>query len=300
MSLSAFTLIVISALLHSSWNLVAKKNHMSIAFYTLICTTCTLIWSHVLFWTPVPIRVLPAQFWILLALSILSDLVYCTGLSLTYRYMEMSTAYPVMRALPILLTLMVTALLGWGEPLSPIAICGCVVLFVGCLLMPLKKFSDFKLKNYMTLTMFCVFLAACGTTGYTVFDKQAQAVMSEVVGDYAKPLRSLTFYIVRSCSLTSSLWLLVLLVSPLRRDMFQLIRSRNWQPCICGLCASGTYVLVLIAMNYVTNATYVQCFRQLGLPFGLVAGIVFLKESCTLTKIIGVALILAGLTLTVL
>ena len=148
--------------------------------------------------------------------------------------------------------------------------------------------------------MFCVFLAACGTTGYTVFDKQAQAVMSEVVGDYAKPLRSLTFYIVRSCSLTSSLWLLVLLASPLRRDMFQLIRSRNWQPCICGLCASGTYVLVLIAMNYVTNATYVQCFRQLGLPFGLVAGIVFLKESCTLTKIIGVALILAGLTLTVL
>ncbi|MBP5640761.1 MAG: hypothetical protein J6X55_14870 [Victivallales bacterium] len=300
MSVFAFTLIVISALLHSSWNLVAKKNHMSVAFYTLICTTCTLIWSHVLLWTPVPVSVLPARFWVLLGLSVLSDLVYCTGLSFTYRTMEMSTAYPVMRALPILMTLMVTALLGWGEPLSPIAICGCVVLFCGCLLMPLKKFSDFKLSNYLTISMLFVLLTALGTTGYTVLDKQAQAVMSEVVDGYAKPIRSLTFYILRSCSLSSTLWLVVLLTSPLRRDLFQLIRSKNWQPCVCGLCASGTYVLVLIAMNYVTNATYVQCFRQLGLPFGLIAGIIFLKESSTLTKWLGVALILAGLTLTVL
>ena len=300
MSLSAFVLIVISAILHSTWNLVAKKNHMSIAFYTLICTTCTLVWSHVLLWTPVPISLLPARFWTLLVLSVLSDIVYCTGLSLTYRYMEMSTAYPVMRALPILLTLAATALLGWGDPLSPVAIAGCVVLFAGCMLMPMKRITDFKLSNYMTISMLCVLLTACGTTGYTLFDKQAQTVMSGVVSEYAKPLRSLTFYIVRSCSLSGSLWALVLLAPPLRRDMFQLIRARNWQPCLCGLCASGTYVLVLIAMNYVKNATYVQCFRQLGLPFGLVAGIVFLKESCTLTKCLGVALILAGLTLTVL
>lgn len=300
MSFFAFILIVTSAMLHATWNLIAKKNHITFAFYTLLSVTCTLFWSHVLFWTPVPISQFPMRFWILLGASVASDLVYCSGLALTYRYLEMSTAYPVMRALPILMTLGVTAVLGWGAPLSNVAVIGCFVLFAGCLLMPLKHFSDFKLKNYLTISMLCVLVAASGTTGYTVFDKQAQNVLTEIFSEYSKPIRSLTYYIVRSCCLSCTLWITVLLIAPLRRNMFQLLRQKTLQPCLCGVCASCTYVLVLVAMNYVTNATFVQCFRQLGLPFGMAAGVIVLKEKCTLTKWVGVSLILLGLVLTVL
>ena len=42
MSLMAFVLIVVSAGLHASWNLVAKKNRMTIPFYALICTSAML------------------------------------------------------------------------------------------------------------------------------------------------------------------------------------------------------------------------------------------------------------------
>ena len=71
-------------------------------------------------------------------------------------------------------------------------------------------------------------------------------------------------------------------------------------PFVGGICASGTYVLVLIAMNYVTNVSYVQVFRQLGLIFGLLGGVIILKERCSMPKIVGTLLIISGLVLTVL
>ena len=61
-----------------------------------------------------------------------------------------------------------------------------------------------------------------------------------------------------------------------------------------------SYGLVLIAMNYVTNVSYVQVFRQLGLLVGVAGGIIILKERCSATKIIGSLLIVTGLIMTVL
>ena len=63
-----------------------------------------------------------------------------------------------------------------------------------------------------------------------------------------------------------------------------------------GVCASLTYLLVLVAMNFVTNVAYVQAFRQIGLLIGLVEGVFILHERCTAPKFAGFALILAGLT----
>ncbi len=84
-----------------------------------------------------------------------------------------------------------------------------------------------------------------------------------------------------------------------RAILKDLLRERSWHPYLAGLFAGLAYVLVLVAMNYVTNVSYVQVFRQMGLPVGMVAGILFLKERCSLPKFIGVLLILLGLLLTV-
>ena len=50
-------------------------------------------------------------------------------------------------------------------------------------------------------------------------------------------------------------------------------------------------------MGLVTNVSFIQAFRQLSLPIGVALGIVILKEKISLPKIIGVALLLAGLVL---
>ena len=74
MSLIAFVLIVISAGLHASWNLVAKKNHITIPFYAVICTSAMLFWIHVQFWTPIRLFDISWQFWLYMLLSVLFDI----------------------------------------------------------------------------------------------------------------------------------------------------------------------------------------------------------------------------------
>ena len=188
MTLLAFLLIVFSAGLHALWNLLAKRSTMSVAFYAVICMTSASLWLHTQLWTPVNVAKLPGLFFVYIIASVFSDLCYCLGLVRAYRTMEMSTAYPMMRSLPLLLTAAVTSLAGWGAPLTPLALLGMGVVFIGCLMMPMKDFSHFNLKEYFSSKMFFIFLVACGTTGYTIFDSQAQHVFREAYPELAKPI----------------------------------------------------------------------------------------------------------------
>jgi drug/metabolite transporter (DMT)-like permease len=301
MSFTAFLLIVISAGLHASWNMVARKNRMTVPFYTVIGTTAMLIWLHVQFWTPVPVWSLPGRFWLMTYASVTCDCIYCFGLMQIYKRMEMATAYPVMRSLPIILTALATYVLGWGKPLTAVSCLGFLIVFAGALLMPLSSFSDFKLSNYLNLNMLFILVAACGTTGYTIFDSQSQQVLKACLPDISAPIRSLTYYSTRGMALTSTLWILCLLFKGNRQDVLA-FRDRKLlrQAILAGLFASFSYTLVLCAMNYVTNVSYVQVFRQLGLPIGMLLGVFILKEHCTLNKVVGMVMILAGLAISVL
>ena len=69
---------------------------------------------------------------------------------------------------------------------------------------------------------------------------------------------------------------------------------RSIYPVAAGCCSSSAYALILLAMTYVTNVSYIQAFRQLSLPLGFAAGVFFLHEKATLPKIIGVIVILTG------
>jgi drug/metabolite transporter (DMT)-like permease len=69
-----------------------------------------------------------------------------------------------------------------------------------------------------------------------------------------------------------------------------------WLPsAIAGLMMSGAYGLVLLAMAYVRNVSFISAFRQLSIPIGAVMGIVFRKESRPWPKLFGIVLILLGL-----
>jgi len=66
-------------------------------------------------------------------------------------------------------------------------------------------------------------------------------------------------------------------------------------PAAAGICCSCAYALILFAMQYVTNVSFIQAFRQLSLPLGFLAGVIFLHEENSRTKTTGLILILAGL-----
>ena len=84
-----------------------------------------------------------------------------------------------------------------------------------------------------------------------------------------------------------------------RRDAAELFSRGIGAAVLAGVFAGLTYLLVLLAMNYVKNVSYVQAFRQLGLVIGMLEGILILRERFTLTKIVGITLIVSGLVMTV-
>lgn len=57
------------------------------------------------------------------------------------------------------------------------------------------------------------------------------------------------------------------------------------------------YALVLIAMAFAENVSYVVGFRQLSIPLGAIVGILVLKEPSPVPKLAGVAIMFAGLVL---
>lgn len=300
MSLLAFIFIFLSAVLHAGWNLITKRSGATLAFYATICLTSCLMWIHTQFWTPIPLwGKMPFAFWCCLGGSIASDCIYGIFLLRAYRTMEMSTAYPMMRALPLLFTAFLTMLFGWGKMLSPVALLGMGVVFIGCIIMPLKEFRDFDIKAYLSRNMLTILIVACGTTGYTIFDSEAQKILRSICDpSLSKAISSMTYYSTRSILLTSSLFLIVFSHSASRKELFSIIRERNLTPVYAGLIASFAYFLVLLSMNYVTNVSFVQVFRQMGMLLGMLGGILILKERPALPKYVGVTLIISGLILT--
>ena len=318
MTATAFFLILFSAGLHASWNLLAKKSHMTFAFYTAMMIVDMLMGAWVLFVLPVRLGSLSPAFYLTTCGAALGETIYCTGLVMSYRRMDMSAAYPMMRSLPLIFTALVTSVFGVGKPLSLLALIGMATVFAGCVVMPLDKFSDFRLSNYRNRTILFVLLAALGTTLYTICDSEAQKVMgvctskvsaagvAAVVGMNARipmvsdTMISCTYYEFRHIAVVAALGLVVLVAVPsARAEATAMPRNGMWTPLLAGVFAGLTYILVLLAMNHVTNVSYVQGFRQLGLVIGMLEGIFILKERCTLTRMTGITLIVSGLVLTV-
>ena len=299
MSITAFVLIIFSAGFHASWNLIAKRSHMNLAFYSLLDVIAVLMGAWIWFRLPLNISNLAPAFYLAAAGSALGETIYCIGLIMAYRKMDMSAAYPMMRSLPLIFTALLTALLGIGKPLSLVTQIGMATVFAGCVVMPLDKFSDFRLSNYMDKKIAFVLMAALGTTVYTICDSEAQRVMSSCAPEVSETMISCTYYELRHLAVLIPVGTLALAIPTGRSDMSALFRGGIGAALLAGILSGLTYMLVLLAMNYVSNVSYVQAFRQLGLVIGMLEGFFILKERCTPTRILGIVLIVTGLVMTV-
>lgn len=295
MTATAFFLILTSAFLHAGWNFLSKKTVPSLAFYSLSCGTAALLWLIPFLLSDFSCAEMSGRFWLLTAVSVVFEIMYVAGLAYAYRLSDISLVYPLARALPLLFTAAVTMIFQLGNrQMSLPALLGMAVIFVGCLLMPMRTFRDFKLRSYCNVVILFVLLAAIGTTGYTVIDSLA---MAEIQAVYQRKsiMLSISYLFFIEAGIAVGAGLLAISRRTERKEYSRLIKLRA--PFLTGVFSSSAYVLVLLAMAYVSNVCYIQAFRQISLPLGVLAGIFILKESHGLPKILGTALIVLGLLL---
>ena len=294
MTLTAIILILLSTCLHAGWNLIAKSSKPSPMFFLVLTIVTSVILTPVLLMNLGGLNGMSAKFWYLLAATGFSQALYYTGLAQSYRYGDISLVYPLARALPVLIVPMVCNGIGIGKPLSYQAIAGMILIGAGCLIMPVKEFKNWHIRDYWGKALIWVIPAAIGTTAYTIIDSELMKFLA--VKAFNVPANT-----IYSCLISLSIlpWLAGLVSFTGRWHDINNYKGRKLlRPAGAAVACSLAYMLVLASMNYVTNVSYVAGFRQLSIPLGVIMGVVILKEKFYLPRIIGCIIIAAGLILT--
>ncbi len=297
MSLTAIILVILSAFVHAGWNLLSKRQHPTAAFFLVASLAGALLLTPflVLYGNRV-ISGMPGQIWVFLVASGFFLALYYISLAGAYRAGDMSVAYPLARSSPVIVVTIVTLMLGRGEQVSAVCVAGIILVVGGCFLIPLKRLGDLRLRNYLNLTCGLALLAAIGTSGYSIVDDEA---LRQLRNQATIGKTQVTLVYAGLEALSASIWLLlfVTLRRSGRSNLNQLLRSTRLDAVLAGVAIYFAYVLVLIALAFADNVSYVVGFRQLSVPLGAILGIVVLKEVPHGPKMAGVIVMFVGLIL---
>ena len=298
MSITAAILLIISAATHAGWNFISKKEHPTQAFYLVANTIGVICVLPVLFYYGHQIYLIPLVVWIYAGLSGFFLAAYLEALAGSYRSGDISIAYPLSRALPVIFVFCFTLFLGQGKPLGVWFTLGAILVVGGCIILPLRAFGEFQISNYKNLCVVLAVLAAVGITGYTVTDDIALRHLRELTAKPFDPVDGTLIYMVLEgigCSLWQSLFVIP---QPRERANFtDVLNNYKGAAATTGIGIYLTYGLVLVSMNFVTNVSYVAAFRQLSVPIGALFGMALLREPRYNPKIMAVAMIFIGLIL---
>ena len=268
------------------------------AFYVLVSGSCLCTMLPLMPFSGVDLSIMPMRFWLTAIAGGVCGLICDIGLSRAYRLSDVSLAYPLARALPVIFTALITTIFGIGARPSVLALFGMLIISFGCILMPMKNFGDLHWKNYCNRAIYGIILAAIGTTGYTIFDSEGLRIFSQYQ-QLSRWHNALGYYFLRESMLFLSLCIFVLAI-PYERQFLTKKLFCHPHPYFAGIFATLAYLLVLMATGMVTNVSFVQAFRQMSLPVGMLLGVLFLKEKCAMPKLVGITLIIGGLIITVL
>ena len=293
MTITAAILVFISVFMHAAWNLMSKTTQPSTAFYLIMNFIGGIIWLPFFLMSAKTFWGLPPVFYWLFAATCVFEVIYMFGLAHGYKHGDISLIYPLVRTLPVIMLAVITLVAGIGKPFGPITLSGMIIIAAGCFIMPFESFRKISFKNLNGIALVFVCLGAIGTTGYTLCDSQALKQISP--DGNVSAVCTLGYLFLMQTGLTLGEVPLVLFDKREHEAMKTLWGKRIIYPVIAGVISSMSYALILIAMQYVTNVSYIQAFRQMSLPIGFLAGIIFLHEKSSATKIIGLLLILIGL-----
>jgi uncharacterized membrane protein len=298
MSLTAIVLLVISACMHAGWNFVGKRQYPTTGFFLVANWVGIACISPVLLYSWEKLVFVPQSVWILSVVGGSFYSLYCAALAAAYRAGDLSIAYPLSVSSPVIFVTATTLALGKGQDIVGWTLIGIVTVALGCFILPMKRFGEFRIRNYLNAC--CVFgcLSGVGIAGMTMADYEALRRLRDLPGKPFGAIEAPLAYILFS-AISACLWLGALVVfSPgERKSVLSVFRFSKLSAFLTGTGLFFAYVPVLMAMAHVTNVSFVAAFRQLSIPLGATLAIVFLKEPPYLPKLVGIVIVYGGLVL---
>lgn len=275
---SALLAVLLAAIAHASWNLVAKTAVRSTHFVWLYSMASLALWIGPVIWvlasTPWPPGPQP---WFALGATAVLHLVYSLSLQAGYRAGDLSLVYPIARGTGPLLSFAGAALL-LGERPGWVPLLGVLLVVAGIALvadiMRQRTLSSRAGMLWGLLTGFC--LAA-----YTLNDGWAvkYLALSPILVDFS-----------------GNLFRTLVLAPRALQDIPQLrqeVRDFGRQALVVGTVAPMGYILVLWAMT-IAPISHVAPARELATLIGTYFGSRLLKEESGPSRMAGALCIVIG------
>jgi uncharacterized membrane protein len=279
-------LVLISALIHSSWNFFTKRGDFPVEFSFWV-----FLWG-VLFYLPffIGFGVFPSLFlnpppklWWIVILSGFFETIYFICLINAYRVGDLSLVYPISRSAPLFTQ--IWAILFIGEVLSPGGMLGIGLVMAGLCIISLKKSHLINISSQshqlIPRPYLLAFSAAMASSIYSVIDKVGVQIIHPVFYLWLINVSMAIF-----TSFYMALWKEV--------SLWKVWNESKKEILIVSLLQNAAYLLVLMAMT-MSKVSYVVAFRQGGAIFGAIMGVVFLKEKDWKTRLTGVVILTLGL-----
>ena len=286
MTAFALGLVLLSALCHATWNLLLKRagNQQVFAWALLISTSVMLLPLGVVLFLFHPIAA-PGYWFVLVSAAL--QAFYFVMLGRAYSRGDLGLVYPVARGIgPMLVPVLAVVVL--GERVALPAVIGIALIVVGIYIVSWwGRFRQILATPSALLrdqgVLYAV-LTGLTITGYTLVDKRGVEHVQPFLYMYLLTIGSaiaLAPYILRSYGL-----------APVRREW-----GANARPIVAaGLLFFAAYGLVLTAFT-LSQVSYVAPAREVGIVFGVLMGMLVLKEQSGGGRLLGAAFIVAGLAL---
>ena len=283
MSLPAFTLIVISAVMHALWNLLVKRSRHKTVFIWWMFVASGSLFTLVLPLSPEPFHPPEPATFMMIAVGAVCFVLYhlCNGRA--YRGGDLSVVYPLSQTSMIYVPVWGITLL--GERVSGTGLCGILLVIFGVYSVQLRQLSVAEMVRPFR-------------------DLRSQSVQAALAAGFIYSLGSVAEKAgVRNYSPFFFTYLLVLFMLLLMT--FNLLRSRyrrrileelreHWRLILCsGPIMMASFLTFRYGLN-LAPVSYAVPVRQVSIMVGVLIGIVFLNESYGRYRVISALVIVAG------
>lgn len=266
-----------SALLHASWNFVAKKyagNYSVIYLSFLFSSVVTGLLS-------IPylgdVRLTSELIVLLLATGIFHA-VYGFVLTFTYKNGDISTLYPIVRGSGIVGAILLSIIV-LREQLSTVSGIGVLTVISGIGILSYRR-------NRIATSPKGIFLAlVCGALimSYTIFDKLLVAEIHPIP-------------VMAASQIISVLMFLPYVLTQRKSEMRLTLKTLLKPVILISIIATSSYLIILYVMQ-IAPVSRIVAVREASVVFGAMAGYIILKEDFSKTRLIGVVFVMIGIIL---
>jgi drug/metabolite transporter (DMT)-like permease len=280
MTLTSLLLILGSACLHVVVHVALKRARDRASFIWWMLLWCALIYSPILVLAG---QGIPLLGWGLILLSSVFEGLYFIAIAKAYRGADLSVVYPLARGTaPAFLLIWSAAILRehihWG------GVAGVALIAVGLYLINLPRLGAWRepLRALRRIGPRWALLAGLATSAYTAIDK---------VGiRYVPPL---LYTYVALC--VTAAWVMVVTYREVGwQALKEELRSSRLATVLAGFLTLAAYAIILVTMSMGTPASYAGAVREFSVVLAAAYGVLALKESGGVMRIMGSALVAVG------